>query len=550
MSEKHSTNGNGRSDRAGTYYRMSDDKQENSIERQRSQVEPYALKKGYRIVCEYIDEGIPGDELARRKEFQRMLRDAQRGQFDVIVVDDVDRFGRFDIHRYGAVVDPLRDAGVRLDAVAQGPVDWDDTLASLNDAMRMAFKREQSRDTSRRVLTDFLSRARRAIWLGGPAPYGLRLEPHPTRKKIPVPHEPEAKVVRWLFEQYGNTDTSIDALCEELYRRGVPSPTGKKRWQKTTVQAMLRRRWYIGDYVWNRKPAGKYHRLAGGKAEATNRRTRSRQNKPDEWVVVEDSHEAIVDRDLFMRVQARLAGNRGRTTPQRGRGAFLLTKLMTCSHCGSWMLGFTQGGQRKYRCGGYLHYGKNYCHRNLAHEGDVLEAVVTELQRTFLDPDNLQALRDEVRRQQEEKSRPQAVEALKRQIADLSRRIDRGNENLAILPPDRLAGVVAKVREWEAQRTELAAELDRANRRAAVADLEKRIAQAEKALWTLRESIHKADPPLVRSLLREVVERIDLRFAHRATAKTNRSQLEGGVIHIQDGCDYSFTAARRSGRRT
>jgi DNA invertase Pin-like site-specific DNA recombinase len=527
---------------------MSDDKQENSVERQRSQVEPYAQKKGYRVVGEYLDEGIPGDELSKRKAFCRMLADAQRGLFDVILVDDVDRFGRFDIHKYGAVVDPLRDAGVRLDAVAQGPVDWDDTLSSLNDAMRMAFKREQSRDTSRRVLTDFLSRARRAIWLGGPAPYGFRLEPHPVRKKVPVPFESEAKVVRWIFEQYGNTDTSIDAVCEELYRRGVPSPTGKKRWQKTTVQAMLRRRWYVGDYVWNRKPGGKYHRLRGGRAESTNRRTRSRQNDPGEWVVVEDSHEPLVDRDLFARVQARLQNNRGRTTPQRGRGAFLLTKLMTCSHCGSWMLGFTLAGQRMYRCGGYLHYGKDYCQRNLAHEGAVLDAVVGELQRTFLDPDNLQALRDEVRRQQEEASRPQAVEALKRQIADLTRRIDRGNENLAVLPPDRLAGVVAKVREWEAQRTELTAELDRANRRAEVADLEERIAAAEKALWTLRESIHKADPPLVRSLLRELVERIELRWSHRRTAKTTRGRLEGGVVHVKGGSDYSFMAARRCER--
>src|SRR5262245_50161763 len=209
---------NGVPARAALYFRMSDDRQENSIERQRSQVLPYVERRGYRAVGEYTDEGIAGDEVGKRKEFSRMLADAGRGLFDVILVDDVDRFGRFDIHKYGAVVDPLRDAGVRLDAVAQGPVDWDDTLSSLNDAMRMAFKREQSRDTSRRVLTDFLSRARRAIWLGGPAPYGLRLVPHPERRKVPVPYEPEAKVVRWVFEQYGTTDTSIDAIAEELYR--------------------------------------------------------------------------------------------------------------------------------------------------------------------------------------------------------------------------------------------------------------------------------------------------------------------------------------------
>jgi DNA invertase Pin-like site-specific DNA recombinase len=104
--------------RAAFYDRMSDDDQENSIERQRSQVIPYVKKKGYQITQEYTDEGIPGDEVERRKGFLRLLADAEAGQFDCILCDDRDRFGRFDSIDYGYFVKPLRDRGIWLETHA------------------------------------------------------------------------------------------------------------------------------------------------------------------------------------------------------------------------------------------------------------------------------------------------------------------------------------------------------------------------------------------------------------------------------------------------
>jgi hypothetical protein len=58
--------------RARAYYRMSDDRQENSIERQQAQVQTFAEKNGYSIVHEYTKLGISGSEIAKRKDFQRM----------------------------------------------------------------------------------------------------------------------------------------------------------------------------------------------------------------------------------------------------------------------------------------------------------------------------------------------------------------------------------------------------------------------------------------------------------------------------------------------
>jgi DNA invertase Pin-like site-specific DNA recombinase len=113
--------------RAVAYYRMSDKSQEASIPAQREAVQAYAAKHGHKIVREYKDEGISGDATEKRLGFQKMLKDASEvGDFEAVLCWDQDRFGRFDPLEAGYWVKPLRDAGVRLETVAQGRIDWED----------------------------------------------------------------------------------------------------------------------------------------------------------------------------------------------------------------------------------------------------------------------------------------------------------------------------------------------------------------------------------------------------------------------------------------
>src|SRR5262249_7556358 len=112
---------------AVAYYRMSSDRQETSIPDQQAEVRAYATKHGDQIVREYTDLGISGDATEKRMHFQRMLRDAtDKGDFEVVLCWDQDRFGRFDPLEAGYWVKPLRDAGIRLETVAQGRIDWED----------------------------------------------------------------------------------------------------------------------------------------------------------------------------------------------------------------------------------------------------------------------------------------------------------------------------------------------------------------------------------------------------------------------------------------
>src|SRR5271157_2336406 len=120
--------------RVAVYVRMSKDRQEDSPERQRGQIHPHCERQGYQVVDEYFDPGITGDEFVKRAQFQRLLRDAQAGKFDGIVVDHKDRISRQQPIDYIAdVVRPLYHAGVWVEAVATGRLDWDSMAGLLTD---------------------------------------------------------------------------------------------------------------------------------------------------------------------------------------------------------------------------------------------------------------------------------------------------------------------------------------------------------------------------------------------------------------------------------
>jgi DNA invertase Pin-like site-specific DNA recombinase len=543
MSARHSTNG--KSDRApgddwidaAAYYRMSDDRQENSIERQRSQVEPYASRKRYRIVREYIDEGISGDEITRRKHFQRMLRDAQTGLFQVILCDDKDRFGRFDSIDSGEVVAPLRRKGVQLDAVANGLVDWNSFAGRITDAVLQEAKQLEQEAISRRVLTNQLLKAQQGIDTGGRVLYGYRWEYTPAGIKHLVPDGRKAEVVRLLFTMYDQGHT-LYALAEELYRRAVPSPNGRSRWTRSVIQRILQNRRYVGDWTWGVHGFGKRHRYSKDGIRPTDRARRGQvRNPPAEWLVCPDHHEPLIDRDIFERVQARLAGNRSWTTPHVNGGSLVLSRLLVCGHCGAYLVGVTDHGHRQYVCGGYLAYGKGHCRRNRVPEDGMVRVIVRKLREAFLDPENLQRLRQEMRALEEAQQSGDNLARLRQQLAALEHTIKQGNERLLILPPDRLPGVIVALREQERERDAARAELHRAESHSPVRHLESQIAEAEAVLWRLEEALQAEDAAMLREAIRVAVSRVTLYWTHEEHGKRIVSRFSHGEIVPQTSED-------------
>lgn len=134
----------------------------------------------------------------------------------------------------------------------------------------------------------------------------------------------EVEIVRYCFTMYASGARTIGALARDLHVRW-PS----RRWSQNTVNALLKNPAYAGDVIWCRRPH-----------DATERRE-TWMRSPEHWVVVRDAHPAIISRDLFERVQRRLAGNRKAT--RATAGGYPLSGLIKCKTCGDRFIG---GGGR------------------------------------------------------------------------------------------------------------------------------------------------------------------------------------------------------------
>jgi site-specific DNA recombinase len=545
MTENHSTNG--RPEPVAVYYRMSDDKQENSIERQRSTVEPYAARNGYVIVREYVDEGIAGDEAEKRPGFMRLTRDAvSLRDFRVILCDDKDRFGRFDGIDFGFYVKPLRDAGVRLETVAQGRVDWTSFAGRLVDMITQEQKKRELMDNSRRVLSEMLRLAQQGRWLGGPVPYGYDLVPDPVLGKKLVPGDPEkVRAVRLIFTLY-DQGHSPDAICATLAERGILNPSGKEGWNKSTIRGILRCRKYIGDGTWNAGHEGKYSELRGGVVLTSDSRLPTRAVNPvEDWVIVPQTHEPLIDRDLWERVQARLEGNRRRNAVVQagGRKVYPLGGLLVCGHCGWHMIGTSGPGGKYYKCGKYHHMGKYGCHANHIGEARLVRGVVAKLEEVLLNPAVLKLVRDTFRQQAEDLARANAprLAQARKQIGTLDAKIAQGIERMASIPADLLTDFGAMVRGWKEERGRLRHEVERLEKGTPVGDVHKLLEAFEADIAHLREVLYSLDPVRLRCLLLEYVSKVELYFDHEQKARLTRSTFREGRLYVrpQQGFDLS-----------
>jgi DNA invertase Pin-like site-specific DNA recombinase len=533
---------------AVAYYRMSSDKQEASIPAQRSAVETYAEQHGYKIVRAYADEGISGSEADARPQFLRLIRDAQaQGGFEVILCWDQDRFSRFDPLEANHYWFLLRQAGVRIVTVCQGPLDFSDLAGWLTASVTQHGKAQYLKDLSRNILRGRLEKAKQGKWTARQAPYGY------ARTKggdLVLGKAKAVETVRWLFETYAGTDTSLADMADRLNKAGIPSPGGKE-WGIGGIQPLLHRRAYIGEAHQFKERKGKFFSITQGKVEP--RANGAPVNAPQEdWLPV--TCPPIIDRELWDRVQAKMTKRRTRTTPHRGGGRALLSGLLHCGHCGRRMIGAqiprlhskAKGTNKRdliYVCSSYSEYGKHKCHRNPIHESAVLGFLIPKICEAILSPANFDRLKVELERQAGRRNKPDhtPLKQVRAAVARLDRDIVAAVRELKRTPDDLYDLAVAHVRELRDQRQCAAVDLEAAEARAKGprADAAEIVTKAIGRLQTLRDTLTAADPAVAREALNQVCERIDLWFDHIRQTKQVRSRFSKGLVRFRVADLYS-----------
>src|ERR671919_608346 len=276
---------------AALYARVSSDKQkeENTIASQTAALIEFAREHGYSVPDAWIfeDEGYSGASLVR-PGLERVRDLAAEGQLHAILVYAPDRLSRKYAYQILLVEEFARHGVEAVFIKAPQSTTPEDQLLLQFQGMIAEYERAQILERSRRGKRHRARAGEISVLCG--APYGYRY----IRKRDDTPAsytviDPEARVVRQVYEHYTVTGWSIGAITRWLNQQAVPTRTPGRRWERSTVWAMLRNPAYCGRACFGktrvapRPRVTRPLRLRGGTAT---RDSASHERPRDEWIEI------------------------------------------------------------------------------------------------------------------------------------------------------------------------------------------------------------------------------------------------------------------------
>lgn len=494
--------------RAALYIRLSkEDENEGpseSVNNQKSLLEEFVRKQGLQVFDTYVDDGWSGTDFDR-PAFRRMIADIEAGRVNLVLTKDLSRLGRDYILTGHYMERYFPEHRVRYISLLDGIDTGVDSTANDITPFRAIMNDMYAKDISKKIKSVKRDKQRKGLFIGGKPVYGYKM--HPTEKNRIIVDEKAAPTVRRIFGM-ALSGMSCRQIAARLNAEQIPPPavyaglpagpghrTG--RWSSERISDMLQNETYIGSMVQGRRIKISY------KSKKCLRQSRS------DWVVVQNTHAPLVDRQDFQMVQ-RLIGSRRHT---RSRSYdFLLKGLIFCRECGH-PLGVINRRNAKgedvlyFVCRTYqrdTHAGA--CTSHSVQEMAVNQAVSAKLReicRTCLDAGRLRGIAEEA---VEQAGRAGDREAETRTVQDgitaLTAHLDR-------IYMDRLHGLLS---EADFQRIYCKVKADRAALEArlqALNEREKQPPDAGEAAGLLTERFLDAVPEN-RALLVSLVERVEL----------------------------------------
>ena len=304
--------------RVAGYGRVSTDKDEQftSYEAQIKYYTDYIKRNPeWEFVKVYADEGITGTSTKHREGFNAMIADALAGEIDLIVTKSVSRFARNTVDSL-STIRMLKEHGTEVFFEKENIYTFDGKGELLLTIMS-SLAQEESRSISENITWGH----RRSFERGKVhMPYGRFLGYSKGEDGKPAINEEEAKVVELIYRLFLNGMTS-NGICKQLMEMGVPSPGGKQKWSRSTVDSILTNEKYKGDA-----------RLQ--KSFTVDFLTKKKKANEGEvpMYYVEDSHPAIIESEIWDFVQVEMARRQGLGKAYSGKST-LSTKLI-CEDCG------------------------------------------------------------------------------------------------------------------------------------------------------------------------------------------------------------------------
>ncbi len=389
----------------------------------------------------FRDDAVSG-AVRERPGILALLASIDRGEIDIVVVEDLSRLSR-DTEDSAWI----RRRIPRLIALDNG-IDTANEGAAFTADIFAAVAAQLRRDIGKKTIRGMTARAEGGFVTGGALAFGYCRVPSVGGSTIAI-DEVRGAVVRDIFAAYAS-GLSLGGVAAMLNARGVEAPRSSKprdrdAWGTSTVRAVLHNEKYVGRWT--------FGRLQWDRDPETRRRRKT--TRTEALVTTERPDLAIIDTATAERVRARFAetittfARKGRRVPYPKRVTFALSGLLRCAHCGELMsIGGGEKGRRYYVCTASRRGTCGF--RRYVREAVVREGVIAKVRQIYGSPAGRALLRDLVAEAMAE------VKVTGGERRDLSARIEKNEARsrrltMALADGDAPDSVLATLRELQVQ---------------------------------------------------------------------------------------------------
>lgn len=354
----------------------------NSVKNQRNLLDEYYENHldEFESSSEYVDDGHTGTD-ADRENFQRLLADVMSGRINCVIVKDLSRFAR-NYSDAGSLIDNLFvQMGVRFISLAENVDSFKDpdSVSNIIVPITNVMNDNYCYQTSKKIRQVFDYKRRNGQYIGSFAPYGYVKHPKDKHQLIVDPEA--ADTVKRIYSMFLQ-GTAKRAIALYLNEHGFPSPTAYRRikglpvssavaddpmWGARMIHEVLTNPIYTGDLVQGRRRVKSYkvHQIEAVPEE--------------EWVRVPNTHEAIIEHEVFDRVQGLL--KRDTRTKPKGREIHLFSGFLKCADCGKAVTRSQSGKNIYYACSTYKNRSRLACSMHSIKHNRLEAAVLFAIQQ-------------------------------------------------------------------------------------------------------------------------------------------------------------------------
>ena len=345
-----------------------------SVKNQRFFLEEFVRHKDwkYKLVDIYVDDGFTGTNF-NRPEFQRMISDVNDKKINTIVVKDLSRLGR-NYTGTGQYLDEwFPEHKVRLIAVNDGVDTFLDNGANDIAPFKSVMDEMYSKDLSKKIRTAMYTMQKQGKWVGAKAALGYIKDPE--NKNHLIVCDNEAEIIKLIFNM-AYTGSTLGQIRKYLNENHIPTFSMLRNnratfWENKAIKNILTNEVYIGTSSQNKRNRFSY------------KIRKQILNSREDWVIVENTHEPIIEKNVFDAVQKMVIVQN--YTRNEKKNTFLLDGLLICYEC-KHKIGVRVGRTKKYSmvCNNYRRNSKlGICTSHGFNYDDLEKTVIDCIKKLF-----------------------------------------------------------------------------------------------------------------------------------------------------------------------